>query len=53
MLGFDETVAKFPSIQRYPGGASTDLIPNLQQTDNPAPLLKNLPPEALPTLGGG
>ena len=30
MLGFDQTIVKFPSIQRYPGGASTDLIPNLQ-----------------------
>jgi arylsulfatase A-like enzyme len=53
MLGFDETVAKFPSIQRYPGGASTDLIPNLQNPADPAPMLKNLPPQALPSLGGG
>jgi arylsulfatase len=53
MLGFDETVAKFPSIQRYPGGASTDLIPNLQNPTDPAPMLKNLPPQALPSLGGG
>lgn len=53
MLEFNETIIKFPSITRYPGGASTDLIPNLQQPDDPAPFLKDLPPAALPTLGGG
>ena len=31
MQAFDETIIKFPSITRYPGGASTDLIPNLQR----------------------
>jgi arylsulfatase len=53
MQAFDETIIKFPSIQRYPGGASTDLIPNLQNPQDPAPLLKNMPPIPPPTLGGG
>lgn len=53
MLDFDQTIIKFPSIERYPGGASTDLIPNLQMPQDPAPLLKNMPPIPPPTLGGG
>jgi arylsulfatase len=45
MLEFDQSVMKYPSIKRFPGGGSTDLIPNLQNPDNPAPLLdpKNMP----------
>ena len=35
---------KFPSITRFPGGASTDMIPNLQDPTNPVPALKDLPP---------
>ena len=53
MLEFDQSIIKFPSITRYPGGASTDLIPNLQMPGDPAPLLKNMPPMPPPTLGGG
>ncbi len=51
MLAFDQSLMKFPSIQRYPGGASTDLIPNLQTPEDPVPLLKNMPP--LPTTFPG
>jgi arylsulfatase len=45
MLEFDESVMKYPSIRRFPGGGSTDLIPDLQHPDNPAPLLnpKHMP----------
>lgn len=45
LMEFDESVMKYPNIKRFPGGASTDLIPNLQNPDNPLPLLKskNLP----------
>ncbi len=52
MLDFDQSIMKYPSITRFPGGGSTDLIPNLQRPDNPAPLLnpKNLP-KALATGG--
>jgi len=39
MIDFDKTIMKYPSIKRYPGGASNDLVPNLQRPDNPLPLL--------------
>lgn len=42
MLEFDQSVIKYPSIKRYPGGGSTDLIPDLQHPENPAPLVKDL-----------
>ena len=34
MIEFDKTLIKFPNIRRFLGGASTDLIPNLQNPDN-------------------
>jgi arylsulfatase A-like enzyme len=40
MIDFDKTVMKFPNKQRFVGGASTDLIPDLQHPDDPVPLLK-------------
>jgi arylsulfatase len=52
ILDFDKTVLKYPSIKRSPGGASTDLIPNLQNPADPLPLLK----DAIDTVkirGGG
>ena len=30
IMDFDMSIMKFPNIKRSPGGASTDLIPNLQ-----------------------
>ena len=42
ILDFDKTIMTFPNIKRFPGGASTDLIPNLQYPDNPTPLLKGV-----------
>lgn len=44
LLSFDESIMKFPSIRRFPGGASTDMIPNFQDPENPVPALKDLPP---------
>ena len=41
MIEFDKTIIKFPNIKRFVGGASTDLIPNLQYPDDPAPLLRD------------
>jgi len=38
---FDKTLMKFPNIPRFVGGATNDLIPNLQRPDNPVPLLKD------------
>ena len=30
---------KYPNIKRFPGGASDDLLPNLQNPANPVPAL--------------
>ncbi len=53
MLEFDQTIIKYPNITRYPGGASNDLVPNLQHPDNPVPLLKGLPTQPHAQGGGG
>jgi arylsulfatase A-like enzyme len=45
LIDFDQSIMKYPSIKRYPGGASNDLIPDLEHPNNPVPLLdpKNMP----------
>ena len=55
MIEFDKTVMKFPNIKRVPGGASTDLIPDLQHPENPVPLLKEQIDKGTlkPVEGGG
>lgn len=53
MIDFDKSVMKYPNIKRVPGGASTDLIPNLQNPENPVPLLKDNPNPKIPVSGGG
>jgi arylsulfatase len=40
ILDFDKSIIKYPNIQRSPGGASNDLVPNLQNPQNPLPVLK-------------
>ena len=30
LVAFDQSIMKYPSIKRFPGGASNDLQPNLQ-----------------------
>jgi arylsulfatase len=52
MLDFDKSIMKYPNIKRFPGGASTDLIPNLQVPENPLPLLKDLPATPPGSTGG-
>jgi len=52
IIDFDKSIMKYPSIKRSPGGASNDLVPNLQNPENPLPLLK----DAIDTVkvrGGG
>jgi arylsulfatase len=51
LADFDSSIMKYPSIKRSPGGASNDLIPNLQHPENPVPALdvKHLPT----SVGGG
>jgi arylsulfatase len=52
LIEFDKSLMKYPSIKRYPGGASDDLIPDLQHPENPVPLLNpKKPPKAIPTGG--
>jgi hypothetical protein len=45
LADFDKSIMKYPSIQRFPGGASNDLIPDLQHPKNPVPALdpNNMP----------
>jgi arylsulfatase len=52
LIEFDKSIMKYPNIQRYPGGASNDLKPDLQHPENPVPLLKGAEePKAIPTGG--
>jgi hypothetical protein len=39
MIEFDKSVVDFPNIKRFPGGASNDIVPNLQNPGNPVPLM--------------
>jgi arylsulfatase len=41
IIDFDKSIIKYPNITRYVGGASTDLVPDLQHPENPVPLLKD------------
>jgi hypothetical protein len=41
VIDFDKSIMKYLSITRYVGGASNDLVPNLQHPENPVPLLKD------------
>jgi hypothetical protein len=41
IIAFDKTIMKYPNIKRSPGGASNDLVPNLQHPENPLPVLKD------------
>jgi hypothetical protein len=45
---FNKSIIKYPNIKRFPGGASTDLLPNLQNPGNQVPALDiNSPPKHL------
>jgi arylsulfatase A-like enzyme len=49
---FNKSIIKYPNIRRFPGGASNDLLPNLQNPDNPVPALDaNSSPKHLKMLG--
>lgn len=39
LIDFDKSIIKYPNIKRFPGGASNDLVPNLQNPANPVPAL--------------
>jgi arylsulfatase len=45
VVGFDKSILKYPNIKRLPGGASNDMLPNLQHPEDPVPLMDlNKPP---------
>jgi hypothetical protein len=46
-----QLAAAYPNIKRSPGGASNDLVPNLQTPENPVPLLQGQP--EVHVVGGG
>lgn len=52
VIEFDKSVIDFPSIKRYPGGASNDLRPNLQHPENPVPFLDMKKPPHIKASGG-
>ena len=39
IIDFDKSIVDFPSIQRVPGGASSDQVPNLMNPKNPVPAM--------------
>jgi arylsulfatase len=39
IIEFDKSIVNFPNIKRFPGGASNDMNPNLQDPANPVPLM--------------
>jgi len=49
LIDFDKSIIKYPNIERYAGGSSTDLIPNLENPKNPVPALD---PNNPPKIGG-
>ena len=50
LIEFDKSIIKYPSITRFPGGASDDLQPNLQNPTNPVPAMD---PRKPPRIGAG
>ena len=38
MIEFDKSIMKYPNIKRFPGGASNDLMPNLQNRKTQFPV---------------
>ena len=50
LIEFDKSIIKYPNIRRFPGGASNDLRPNLQEPSNPVPAMD---PNNPPRIGGG
>ena len=49
---FNKSIVKYPNIERFPGGASNDLKPNLQNPKNPLPYDPTLLPKTIGAGGG-
>jgi arylsulfatase len=52
LIAFDKSIIEFPSIRRFPGGASNDLQPNLHDPSNPVPALDPANPPRVQAGGG-
>ena len=52
LMEFNKSIVEFPSIKRAPGGASNDLRPNLQNPENPLPLVDMKKPPNVKAGGG-
>jgi hypothetical protein len=52
VMEFNKSIVDYPSIKRYPGGASNDWRPNLQEPNNPVPLLDMKNPPRIKGSGG-
>jgi hypothetical protein len=50
LTAFDTSIKKYPNMERFPGGASNDLKPNLKNPKDPIPLLDE---NVHPGGGGG
>ena len=52
VMDFNKSIIAYPSIKRSPGGASNDWRPNLQNPDNPLPLIDMTHPPTVKAGGG-
>jgi len=52
VIEFNKSIINFPSIKRYPGGASNDLRPDLQHPENPVPSMDMKKPPRIKASGG-
>ena len=52
LIEFDKSIIQYPSIERYPGGASRDLVPDLTNPKDPVPALDPDNPPQNQTTGG-
>jgi hypothetical protein len=52
VMEFNKSIVDYPSIKRAPGGASNDWRPNLQDPNNPVPLLDMKKPPSTVGVGG-
>jgi arylsulfatase len=52
LIDFDKSIMQYPSIRRFPGGASDDLRPNLQAPNNPVPAMDPAKPPRVKGAGG-
>ena len=49
---FNKSIVEYPNIEGFPGGASNDMIPNLQNPKNPLPYDPMTQPKTVGAGGG-